>query len=183
MVADAEGTPLRVRVLLQRCLQKEPKQRLRDIGDARISIDEAISGAPLEAATPNELGWTRTRQRQTILWSIACLIIAVIAGLVVWILKPTPLRPDYSRCDPIGCRRASGSQAWMGWPGDPFIRREWLAYVATTGKRLAANLSEVDGQHEREAYSRHGGSHEPLLFPRRAMAGLLCRSEAEESPG
>jgi eukaryotic-like serine/threonine-protein kinase len=39
-------TPARVRVLLQRCLQKDPKQRLRDIGDARISIDEVLAGAP-----------------------------------------------------------------------------------------------------------------------------------------
>src|SRR5271167_2864918 len=40
------STPIRVRVLLQRCLQKDPKQRLRDIGDARISIDEVLAGAP-----------------------------------------------------------------------------------------------------------------------------------------
>jgi serine/threonine protein kinase len=40
------NTPIRVRVLLQRCLQKDPKQRLRDIGDARISLDEVLSGAP-----------------------------------------------------------------------------------------------------------------------------------------
>jgi hypothetical protein len=39
------ATPMRVRVLLQRCLQKDPKQRLRDIGDARISLDEVLSGA------------------------------------------------------------------------------------------------------------------------------------------
>ena len=37
-------TPMRVRVLLQRCLQKDPKQRLRDIGDARISLEEVLSG-------------------------------------------------------------------------------------------------------------------------------------------
>ena len=40
------ATPMRVRVLLQRCLQKDPKQRLRDIGDARIALDEVIAGAP-----------------------------------------------------------------------------------------------------------------------------------------
>ncbi len=40
------ATPVRVRVLLQRCLQKDPRQRLRDIGDARISLEEVISGAP-----------------------------------------------------------------------------------------------------------------------------------------
>jgi eukaryotic-like serine/threonine-protein kinase len=40
------ATPIRVRVLLQRCLQKDPKQRLQAIGDARISLDEVLAGAP-----------------------------------------------------------------------------------------------------------------------------------------
>jgi Tol biopolymer transport system component len=39
------GTPARVRVLLERCFRKDPKLRLRDIRDARISIDEVLSGA------------------------------------------------------------------------------------------------------------------------------------------
>ena len=38
-------TPARVRELLQRCLQKDPKQRLQAIGDARITLDETISGS------------------------------------------------------------------------------------------------------------------------------------------
>ena len=52
------ATPVRVRVLLQRCLQKDPKQRLRDIGDARISLEEALSGAndPALAATASGPG-------------------------------------------------------------------------------------------------------------------------------
>src|SRR5262249_7546944 len=38
------ATPMLVRVLLHRCLQKDAKQRLRDIGDARISLDEDLLG-------------------------------------------------------------------------------------------------------------------------------------------
>ncbi|MDQ5871759.1 MAG: protein kinase [Acidobacteriota bacterium] len=36
-------TPDRVRELLGRCLQKDPARRLRDIGDARMEIEEALS--------------------------------------------------------------------------------------------------------------------------------------------
>src|SRR5262249_1675800 len=39
------ATPTRVRVLLLRCFQKDARQRLRDVGDARISLDEVLSGA------------------------------------------------------------------------------------------------------------------------------------------
>jgi eukaryotic-like serine/threonine-protein kinase len=40
------ATPGRVRMLLHRCLPKDPKQRLQAIGDARISLDEVLSSAP-----------------------------------------------------------------------------------------------------------------------------------------
>jgi Tol biopolymer transport system component len=40
------ATPVRVRVLMQRCLQKDPKERLQAIGDARIALNEVLSGAP-----------------------------------------------------------------------------------------------------------------------------------------
>jgi serine/threonine protein kinase len=45
------GTPIRVRVLLQRCLQKDPKQRLQAIGDAGISLEEVLAGAPKACST------------------------------------------------------------------------------------------------------------------------------------
>ncbi len=37
-------TPPRIRELIGRCLEKDPKRRLRDIGDARLVIDEVKSG-------------------------------------------------------------------------------------------------------------------------------------------
>jgi eukaryotic-like serine/threonine-protein kinase len=39
-------TPAAVRVLLRRCLRKEPAQRLHDSADARIEIEEAIAQPP-----------------------------------------------------------------------------------------------------------------------------------------
>ena len=41
-------TPARVRELLRRCLEKDAKQRLRDIGDARLELEEAIAPAHVE---------------------------------------------------------------------------------------------------------------------------------------
>src|SRR5215472_6221399 len=38
--------PTRLRVLLRDCLARDPKQRLRDIGEARRVLDRLISGAP-----------------------------------------------------------------------------------------------------------------------------------------
>ncbi|MEX2271434.1 MAG: serine/threonine-protein kinase [Vicinamibacterales bacterium] len=38
--------PLSVHALLRRCLQKDPRQRLRDIGNARIELSSALHAAP-----------------------------------------------------------------------------------------------------------------------------------------
>ena len=47
----------RIRDLLKRCLQKDPNRRLRDIGDARIELDDVLTAAPVgNVAAPLELG-------------------------------------------------------------------------------------------------------------------------------
>ena len=38
-----DATPASIRTLLQRCFEKDPRQRLRDIGDARIELDAAMA--------------------------------------------------------------------------------------------------------------------------------------------
>jgi serine/threonine protein kinase len=43
------NTPSAIRHLLRRCLQKDTKQRLQAIGDARIAIDETLSGSEVGA--------------------------------------------------------------------------------------------------------------------------------------
>ena len=40
------AAPARVTRLLRRCLEKDPKRRLRDIGDARLDLEDANGGAP-----------------------------------------------------------------------------------------------------------------------------------------
>ena len=42
------ATPAALRRLLTRCLKKDPKARMRDIGDARLQIEELLTGAPEE---------------------------------------------------------------------------------------------------------------------------------------
>ncbi len=44
------GTPPRVRALLRRCLERDPKRRLRDIGEARIALDDTLRGVADEGA-------------------------------------------------------------------------------------------------------------------------------------
>ena len=85
-----DNTPARVRVLLTRCLRKDPKQRLRDIGDARISLDEVLSGAPDALVGASSAGDPRRWSRAWIAFAIALLVVlaATVFALFYLHLKP-----------------------------------------------------------------------------------------------
>jgi len=74
-------TPLRIRQLLRRCLEKDLKRRLRDIGDARIEIDDARSGAP-------EVGVQATprKRRAPLAWTMLAVASAGAAAIAGWVL-------------------------------------------------------------------------------------------------
>src|SRR5271170_6269899 len=74
------GTPIRVRVLLQRCLQKDSKQRLRDIGDARISLDEVLAGAP-ESSSVGAAPVSAPVWRRALPWALFAIAAAAFAGV------------------------------------------------------------------------------------------------------
>jgi eukaryotic-like serine/threonine-protein kinase len=71
-------TSTRVQLLLQRCLQKDPRQRLRDIGDARISLDEVLV-SPLEPSFVAPVA--EPRWHFALPWTAAG--VAVISALVL----------------------------------------------------------------------------------------------------
>jgi eukaryotic-like serine/threonine-protein kinase len=73
------ATPIRVRVLLQRCLQKDPKQRLRDIGDARISLDEVLSGAPEATGAGVSPAIATPTWRRALPWALLALTAVALA--------------------------------------------------------------------------------------------------------
>ena len=74
-----------IRKLLKRCLLKDSTRRLRDIGEARIEIEDAASG---EQGAPTEVARATAHSR---LVFVATLLVALgIGGFAAWILKPPP---------------------------------------------------------------------------------------------
>jgi len=61
---DLSKVPAKVRKLLSRCLQKDPKKRLRDIGEAAYLLDDASVTAP----SLTRFGW--------VAWTVASIAIA-----------------------------------------------------------------------------------------------------------
>jgi serine/threonine-protein kinase len=72
-------TPAAIRRLIQRCLTKDRKQRLQAIGEARIAIDDSLSGAPPETAESLP-AWPRI-----VPWVVAGVLAAALAiTMVLW---------------------------------------------------------------------------------------------------
>ncbi|MGB2714843.1 MAG: protein kinase [Vicinamibacterales bacterium] len=76
------ATPASVRRLLRRCLEKGPKQRLRDIGDARLELQDGLEPLPAD----------RTGDVRTLRVAVgACAVFAVVAGVMaIWSLTRVP---------------------------------------------------------------------------------------------
>ncbi|MGH9602268.1 MAG: protein kinase domain-containing protein [Terriglobales bacterium] len=88
------ATPPALLRLMRRCLAKDPKLRLRDIGEARIALAEARSGGAEPAVSRPADAGQAARSRGV--WMAATVLLAAVTGLVGWMLKPAgtpvPLR-------------------------------------------------------------------------------------------
>jgi Tol biopolymer transport system component len=81
---DLTAVPVQVRRLLRSCLQKDPRERLNDIGDAKLLLDEF----PTPAAARQEQPW---------LWpAVAVVALAALAFVLFFHLREAPLAEPVS---------------------------------------------------------------------------------------
>jgi eukaryotic-like serine/threonine-protein kinase len=82
-------TPASVQRLLRRCLTKEPRDRLSDIGVARLEIRDASDVAPSREAVPQVAAVPRTPRGW---WMLAAGVVggAMVSALAAWSVWPTP---------------------------------------------------------------------------------------------
>jgi serine/threonine-protein kinase len=80
------ATPRAVRRLIQRCLEKDPKQRLRDIGDARVEIERIIQspGEDVDAdiAAHESRTWRRRAQLAFAVGAVALVAAVALAAFL-----------------------------------------------------------------------------------------------------
>ena len=67
------NTPPHIRRVLQRCLEKDVKRRVRDIGDVRLELEDAPSNDKAPGASPID----RSGRRRATVWAAAAGLIAV----------------------------------------------------------------------------------------------------------
>jgi serine/threonine-protein kinase len=158
------NTPAKVRETLHRCLQKDPLQRLRDIGDARIVIEEAFEGAAAPQPATSAFPATRApgvRTWQAIPWALA-LVMSTVAAVSVWRALHTSVGPS-KRSVRLMVTVPAGEPIAAG-RGQPALA------LAPDGKRLAY-------------VARHGGTTQLYIRPLDEFgARPLAGSEGASAP-
>jgi Tol biopolymer transport system component len=123
------ATPLSVRRLLGRCLVKDARLRMRDIGEARLAIDaqatDATSGDVPASASAR--AWTRWLP-----WAVAA---AAVAVLGVLLLQRPPPDPTAQPAHPLQDAHFSRVTDWDGEEGGADISPDgrFVVFVSDRG--------------------------------------------------
>ena len=120
-------TPGPVRRLLRRCLERDRKKRLRDIGDARLEIDE-----PAEA--PAAVAAAAATSRRGLRWWNALLAAIAMAGAAVAVLHFREAPPS-----PLAVRFQVAAPEKGGFPGNGGMA------LSPDGTRLAYIAADAEG--------------------------------------
>ncbi len=178
-------TPWAVRRLLERCLEKEARNRLRDVGEARIAIerflespeDERVDAPSVAEAEPGP-AWKRVAPWVT----TALMAVALVGALIV--LRPNPAVPE------------SATRLSMVLPPDLNIfggygasavrspTENRLAYIMFQGNRNEMRLQALD-QWEGTVLVEGSGQnrpYQPFFSPDGKWIGFVTPGELRKMP-
>ncbi len=128
-VPDLREVPIQVRPLLEHCLEKDPKKRLRDIGDFELLLAAGTPAAGT-APAPSRFGW--------LAWTVAgALALAlIVSGVILYnATRPAPLKPLMR----LNVEIASETPLTRADRGSMFA-------LSPDGTRLALTLLGADGK-------------------------------------
>ena len=160
-------TPRPVLRLIERCLEKDPKQRLRDIGDARFELDRIIRGDADEPDGEILAAETRTWRTRTKAAAAAAALFAALSIGLIWFALAS---------DNVDAGDRRVSRFTIGLPKDSVIvptfnpllafspDGQYLAYTPLPGPVVIRRLDTVEGR-PLEASTTPGFRQAPLFSP------------------
>ena len=175
------AVPRRMRRLIERCLRKEPRERLRDIGDARYELEEIRdnpAGSDLVSHSTVE-GPPHSRLAKVLPWALAGVLAIVSLGFV--------FLPKGTSVEPPPLRRFAIDLPWHSVPNwSDFVAAlsptgEHIAYNGRIGNRVDAYLRPLDSL---EAHPVAPARESAWFFfsPDGAWLGVLNGEELSKVP-
>ena len=163
-----ESTPPAVRRLIARCLERDPRNRIRDIGDARVELQSALDTHAPDAASHEP----RRRSRAGLLPA------ALGAGLVLGAL----LSAGVGRFDAARTRPEPAAATWLeiGPPAGRGSRHYVAPSISPDGRRIAFWAPDAAGK--LSLWIRSLDSPEARPVPGTSWEGLRAGVPAFWSP-
>jgi hypothetical protein len=191
-------TPGKVRRLLRRCLERAPDQRLRDIGDARIALQEVAAG-DLEEHDVAAVPGTPATPRRSVLLGVAAAAAVVGAAIGLFVQRSMqPAEPELPLVkfripvpDLLTSLGAGATARQVPHPGsgpahEPRLRRDHGRDLAgRKSDRLRERGPPLDPRSRGAGAAGargHGGGHAPLLVAGRRVDRVRRRREAVQDP-
>ena len=165
------GVSLTLRTVLTRCLQKDPRQRVRDVGDIRLAMDGAfeIRSEPSEPSAPRTRSWVVT------------IVASLLTGLAVWslmiLMRSHPSAPAPTKRFAL----MLPPEAELSTTGGTFfaLSRDGsdLVYIGEGGRQLfRRSMDQLDAAPDPGYLWRF----ETFFLPGRRMARLLHERRTRE---
>jgi eukaryotic-like serine/threonine-protein kinase len=159
-------TPASVRRLLRRCLEKDPRRRVRDAGDVRLEIDDILTGQA-DPATATALSSTYSRAAVW-RWAGAALVLVGLAAVGAWLLTRSAALPTSSGVVRLSIPFLEGPRRLPIGNGHLAISDDGLRVAYTSTNRLW--LRRMD-QEEATATQIQGSN--PFFSPNGEWVGLF----------
>jgi eukaryotic-like serine/threonine-protein kinase len=172
-----EATPLHLRSLLRRCLQKEANKRLRDAADVHIEMEDFLS-APATLAQPPIAITPRPLWRQAMPSVLTGIVVAVVALGIAILNRPAPAPQPVSRMVitlPAGDHLPPAEQRALALSPDGKL----LAYVAVHDAVQQLYLRAIDG-FEAKAVAGTEGATAPFFSPDSQWIGFHAAGKVKK---
>ena len=177
----------RLRLVLERCLEKEYKDRGHDIADVRVDIQRVLAdpGGVLAQPSPDA-----THTSRSILLSVATLVVvSLTTALVVWNVRS----PEPAAVTRLSLNLPTDQFLTGGVPGEntfyglqrPSHRAiafspdgRYLVYVSSLGEGSQPYLRALDDEEARPIPNTEGGS-DPFFSPNGEWIAFFVRTERQ----
>ena len=167
-------TPTSVVALLHRCLEKDPRRRLRDIGEALISLENAlVTPKPIMTAAA-------ARDDRHFSMPVAVALASVVTGTMIWGLSPRPV-PASTTVTRVAVPVSSDQRpaALRGLALSPDGRH--LAYVSDQAGRNRLAVRAMDGAETQVLPDTEGAAY-PFFSPDGKWIGFFTTVGLKKVP-
>jgi eukaryotic-like serine/threonine-protein kinase len=160
--------PSQLRLLLRRCLEKDPRKRIGDISTARFLMTETIAPAAASAApadpTASSINQAKARRRALVFTSAGLAAGAVVAAAATWLTMRTPVESPRPVRFPI-VPSAGMPLAMNGADRDIAISPDGSHLVYRGGRDIAQLVVRAFDQLDGQTLAGISGIRSPFISP------------------